>query len=321
MKELVNTSIIDTITNESFLITRFINSGSFGHVYECTNTLGNRYALKYPISNDCKERDTFTNEIKIYNFLNIQNENENTSSSNNKSVYIPSHKIIKTKDGKSLILIELLGKNINEIAILFPKKLLPLRELILLTIKLLTVIKFVHNKGIIHRDIKPENFIFGIENDTTLNNKLYCIDFGLSKMYLNNGIHVENKKIKSFCGTARYAPISAHRHMTQSRKSDLESIFYMIIYLYKGKLPWMNERVKKLEKTEKYKLIQKLKEETPLTRLTNGLPQEFLDAFKYIQELDFYDKPSYSSLKNMFIKLYIKDFGKTGFNLIPKIES
>ena len=65
-------------------------------------------------------------------------------------------------------------------------------------------------------------------------------------------------------------------------------------------------------------LIQKLKEQTPLEELTSGLSEEFLDALKYIHSLEFDEKPSYSSLKNMFIKLYIRKFGDTGFNLIPK---
>lgn len=41
-------------------------------------------------------------------------------------------------------------------------------------------------------------------------------------------------------GTARYASVNAHNEMEQSRRDDLESIAYVLVYLATGTLPWMN---------------------------------------------------------------------------------
>lgn len=90
----------------------------------------------------------------------------------------------------------------------------------------------------IHRDIKPENYVIGNEDITTL----YMIDFGLAKYYRdqNDGKHIPNIEKKGLIGTARYASVNAHLGKEQSRRDDMISIGYVLIYLATGKLPWMN---------------------------------------------------------------------------------
>ena len=53
-----------------------------------------------------------------------------------------------------------------------------------------------------------------------------------------------NRKVKGFIGTPRYASLQAHNNIYQSKKDDLESLMYLIAFLYLKKLPWMALRVK-----------------------------------------------------------------------------
>ena len=57
----------------------------------------------------------------------------------------------------------------------------------------------------------------------------------------------------------------------QSRRDDLEAIGYMLVYMVKGKLPWMN--IQTQDKIEKYRKIQEMKMSTPIEKLCEGLPK------------------------------------------------
>lgn len=102
--------------------------------------------------------------------------------------------------------------------------------------------------------------------------RIYAIDFGLSKRYLNpnTGEHSRMKKHKGLIGTARFASINAHLGVEQSRRDDLFSLGYLLVYLAKGKLPWQNIKAKK--KKQKYKKIMEMKDNYPPETLCIGLP-------------------------------------------------
>lgn len=87
---------------------------------------------------------------------------------------------------------------------------------------------------------------------------MHLIDFGLSKLFVIDGEHIEYKENKGMIGTARYASIHALKGHEQSRRDDLESVGYLLIYLMTGTLPWMN--INSDDKSIKYLKIQKMKE-------------------------------------------------------------
>ena len=278
-----------------YIITKYINSGSFGDVFSAKNNKTNEMvALKIPIKNNEKDGERWLlEEAKVYNDLNKDKERSSVECG------ISNMKIVKNKKlDKKVIIMDLLGPSLDNI--LQKRKKLRLKSIILLAIQMIELLKYIHEKGYTHRDIKPDNFV--MDNDK--NSKLYCIDFGLAKRYIkkSTGTHISFNKDSRFCGTARYASIAAHKGYEQSRKDDLESIGYLLIYLYRGRLPWQS--LKNKDKKERYRMIMEKKETISEEELCQQLPKEFLIYLKYVKSLDFDETPKYQSLIKMFKKLY-----------------
>ena len=91
---------------------------------------------------------------------------------------------------------------------------------------------------LIHRDIKPDNFLMGMKKRSGI---VHLVDFGLSKRFIVNKKkleHISFQTGKSMIGTARFASTNAHAGHELSRRDDLESLGFMMIYFYLGSLPW-----------------------------------------------------------------------------------
>jgi serine/threonine protein kinase len=103
--------------------------------------------------------------------------------------------------------------------------------------QMISRLEYMHNNNFIHRDMKPDNFLMGVGGKA---NTVYMIDFGLSKRYRDpkTGQHIPYRDGKSLTGTARYASVNTHIGIEQSRRDDLESVGYILLYLLKGTLPW-----------------------------------------------------------------------------------
>ena len=100
-------------------------------------------------------------------------------------------------------------------------------------------------------------------------NTIYAIDYGLSKRFKdkNTNQHITYRENRHLVGTARYASINAHLGIEQSRRDDLESIGYVLIYFKNGRLPWQSKQDK-----GKYNKIMEKKLITPPEILCKKLP-------------------------------------------------
>ncbi|KAK4492465.1 hypothetical protein RD792_003274 [Penstemon davidsonii] len=136
---------------------------------------------------------------------------------------------------------------------------------------------------------------------------VYIIDFGLAKKYrdLQTHKHIPYRENKNLTGTARYASVNTHLGVEQSRRDDLESLGYVLMYFLRGSLPWQG--LKAGNKKQKYDKISEKKMLTPIEVLCKSYPSEFISYFHYCRSLRFEDKPDYSYLKRLFRDLFIRE--------------
>ena len=199
------------------------------------------------------------------------------------------------------LMMQLLGKSLDKLFTEM-KRHFSIKTVSMIGYQMVQRIEYVHSKGYIHRDIKPGNFLIGKSSEKE---RLYIIDFGLSKKYIDKitGKHVIYKEGKGLTGTARYVSLNTHYGIDQSRRDDIEGIAYNLIYFAKGKLPWQGVKTK--NKKEKHKKIMECKEEYKEDKLCEGLPEEFPNLLKYARKLDFEEEPDYKNIKIMFKQLVL----------------
>ena len=261
-----------------------LGEGSFGKVYKAEYN-GEYYAIKF--EEKAKGQNLLETEATIMSYLKGPN--------------IPFIKSFGYSGDYNILVMQLLGKSLEE---LFNKKLkFSIKTVSLLAYQMITVLQYIHDRHIIHRDIKPDNFVMGLNKD---NGTLYLLDFGLAKKYrssktLEQYPYIKKKKLT---GTARYASIHALEEMEQSRRDDLESVGYVLMYFLRGNLPWQGLKIK--SKEDRYKKILDKKKETTSEQLCKNFPDEFREYLEYCRNLEYTETPKYDKLKSKFYDLVIK---------------
>lgn len=206
------------------------------------------------------------------------------------------------KNRKYNILVEtLLGKTIYEYFTKNKNANTKMKDLCMVAIQIIDRIQYIHSKNIIHQDIKPENFLVGNPDKSII----YIIDFGLSKKYRSSrtGKHISFSKNNKFYGTMNFSSINAMKGYQMSRRDDMISIGYMLIYLINGKLPWS---ILEKGKLERFRKILSIKSNTTNEELCKYLPIEFYEYMNYVKSLKFEEKPNYIYLRKLFLSVLDK---------------
>ena len=266
-----------------------LGEGSFGKVYKAE--YNNEYfALKF--ENRTKGQSLLENEATIMTYLKGPN--------------IPLIKSFGYSGDYNILVMQLMDKSLEDI--FNKRKKFSVKTTCMIGYQMVNVLQYIHDRHIIHRDIKPDNFVMGANEN---NAHLYLLDFGLAKKYRSSRTLVQYPLIKKkkLTGTARYASIHALEELEQSRRDDLESVGYVLMYFLRGSLPWQGLKIR--SKEDRYKKILAKKKETSSEVLCMGFPEEFREFVEYTRNLEYTEQPNYDMLRNKFVNLVTKKNGES----------
>ncbi|KIX02323.1 uncharacterized protein Z518_08264 [Rhinocladiella mackenziei CBS 650.93] len=282
----------DIRIGDKYQLLRKLGSGSFGKVYLAGRDVdcGKEVAIK--LEHYTVEPSLLDEEVEIYQVL--------AGHTGFPRVYWHGR-----LHDFTIMVFELLGPNLEDL-FRYCGNQFSLKTTLMLADQLLRRFEVFHSLHFLHRDIRPENFLLGMGRR---GNVVYMIDLGLAiyhqpqRLGSSSAAASDDPACSSqLLGTSRYASISGHFGVAQSRRDDLESLGYMLVYFMRGKLPWQGLRVPDCE--ARYRRVLEMKQTIRVSDLCADLPIEFADYMNYVRNLRDDDIPDYRNLRKMFSNLF-----------------
>lgn len=187
---------------------------------------------------------------------------------------------------------DILGPNLRKIYEFCERK-IDIKTLCNIGIDLISCLNAIHQKGILHRDIKTSNICWNILNNNIIHPDIIIIDYGLAAKE-------KDSKEEAYPGNYCYAPLEALEGETFLKKHEILSVLLILLYLYKGYLPWKNKFNDKYEK--KKKTINLMRDFDFLSELPVEI-QEIGEIYKMVKELDNNQELDYIKYQRLLITL------------------
>ncbi|RCN38703.1 hypothetical protein ANCCAN_15389 [Ancylostoma caninum] len=293
---------LTSIISGKYIACRKLGEGGCGVIYEVAliESPHRRFACKAEDMDSGREEEILKMEAKVMKRINDA-----------KSVHCPQWIESGKFDNYNFLIMTLLGPSVSDLRKIIPTQKFTLFTVIVIAVQALDSLREVHNAGYIHRDVKPSNYAIG-ETGTPKEKLIYILDFGLARSYRkvtkDGKVILRNpRRTAQFRGTNRYCSINAHAREEQGRQDDLWSLFYMLVEMLIGSLPWKNMTDHASTEREKTEKEPELLEQTP---------KEFELYLTHIKQLSYGITPDYTLLRNIFFQV----FKKNNFNFSMKLD-
>lgn len=268
--------------NKSYSVNRIVNSGGFANIYSGKDKHGNHIVVK---AEPCNDENTIRTESNVYDSLKDADG------------FCIKYYTGRWK-GNNVIVLNRLGPSLMALSKKWTSG-FSSATVAMVALQVLDRLEHLHDLGYIHRDIKPDNILvgeYGQRNQTTI----YLVDFGNACTYKDDKMNHVRDGSASECvaGTLLFAPIRWHKQQIQSRRDDLESLCYTMVFLRRRDLPW--NCIKRAWTHEAARNFIGFKKESCIPReLFRNMPWQLFRIFQYVRRLSFDERPNYHYLRKL----------------------
>lgn len=271
--------------NGQYKIDRQIGVGGYSKVYAGYDRQGRPVAIKAETRGFSK----LEYESRVYDDLNKRRRDGSRAQG------VPRYFFYGVHSGTKVLVIQRLGKNLLYRLIQKGRN-LSIKTVMMIGIQTIQRLKHIHSLGYVHRDISPDNLVTGIHEPEC--RTVFVIDFGLATRYKSrsSGVHIPRRHENWFVGKYCFSSYHSQERTTLSRRDDMESLVYTMVYLSSGTLPWENVPFSTPDDLER---IGRMKREITATELCSGLPTQMKDFVRHIRSLSYEQAPNYTGLQTL----------------------
>lgn len=203
----------------------------------------------------------------------------------------------------NFLIMDRLGPSLQEI--LNTRIRFSMKTVFMIGIQAINRLELIHSKSVVHRNLTPEHMLMDVNNYSTL----YFVGFGHAGNYCDpiTGTHIPLSRHNSHGSSLDFTSKNGQNGLTLSRRDDLESLGFILIYLRNGRLPWTDINS---SDGERRRIVTVRKNRLSLNQLCQGLPNEMKQFFEYVRRLRFAETPNYASLMRLF-RRGLRNMGKS----------
>ena len=278
-----------TLIHRRYVISHLLGEGAFGKVYQGIHQKTNEpVAIKISTTN---QLSLLRNEASILNYL------YNQGCRNIPTVYwyglVHSTHLCMVIPYYTTCLFDARSKRafspqqINNIAL-----------------QALKIFDEIHSKFVLHRDIKPHNFMVH-------EGELILIDFGIATFYLDSSTAhspQQQSNLTEITGSPKYMSNHLHSGCNASRRDDLISFGYVLLFLLYGQLDWDSIPPSPSNYQERYSInhlyhynnVVRGQKKSMQVIETYCKSEALLSYLRYTYSLKYDERPNYEMCQKLF---------------------
>lgn len=161
-------------------------------------------------------------------------------------------------------------------------------EILTIGQQIVSALQTLHNRSFVHRDVHPGNIVYD-----RAQNRVLLIDYTAASRYCNPATrrHYVRRRCGAI-GSCDFTSMNRHRGYALSRRDDLESLDYVLVYLFRGRLPW--QYIWTATESD----VAANKSSIAIEDLGGGV-ESLTEYFRLVRKLSFDETPDYDGLRGI----------------------